>query len=157
MSEQHGGEGAGRPHISAECSQSSFPARPCGLNDGVQGCAVLLWNIKSARPPSVDRPPASKRGVRRARRSDVPQQHTCTTHTYACMKKNGLANVPTQDEPVGLHMLTLMDINTYKINNNKKTPLRTWKHSDVGGEIRAKMFWTWFVIALVKIKFTYVL
>lgn len=55
-------------------------------------------------------------------------------------KKNGLANVPTQDEPVGLHMLTLMDINTYKINNNKKTPLRTWKHSDVGGEIRAKMF-----------------
>lgn len=56
------------------------------------------------------------------------------------MKKNGLANVPTQDEPVGLHMLTLMDINTYKINNNKKTPLRTWKHSDVGGEIRAKMF-----------------
>lgn len=26
MSEQHGGEGAGRPHISAECSQSSFPS-----------------------------------------------------------------------------------------------------------------------------------
>lgn len=24
MSEQHGGEGAGRPHISAECSQTSF-------------------------------------------------------------------------------------------------------------------------------------
>lgn len=26
MSKQHGGEGAGRPHISDECSQNSFPA-----------------------------------------------------------------------------------------------------------------------------------
>lgn len=34
-----------------------------------------------------------------------------------------IANVPSQDKPAGLHMLTLMDINTCG------TTLRTWKHS----------------------------
>lgn len=126
MSEQHGGEGAGRPAYFSRVFTEQLSGQPCGLNDGVQGCAVLLWNIKSARPPSVDRPPAGKRGVRWARRSDVPQQHTCTnTHMYA-WERNILANVPTQDKPVGLHMLTLMDINTY----NRKKTLRTWKHSN---------------------------
>lgn len=44
--------------------------------------------------------------------------------THTCMHEKKIYNVPTQDKPVGLHMLTLMDINTY----NKKR-LRTWKHS----------------------------
>lgn len=70
--------GAGRITYFNQVFTEQFSSQPCGLNDGVQGSAVLIWNIKSARPPCVDRPPASKRGVRQTLRSDVPQQHTCT-------------------------------------------------------------------------------
>lgn len=44
-------------------------------------------------------------------------------------KKNILANVPTQDERVGLHMLTLMDINTYNKKNteNMETLKLVWR------------------------------
>lgn len=40
----------------------------------------------------MDRPPASKRGVRQTQRSDVPQQHTCT-NIRRCMETGLLASM----------------------------------------------------------------
>ena len=113
MSEQHGGEGAGRPHISAECSQSSFPA---GHVDSMMASRGVLrsYEILNLLGPQVwtDHLQAS---VACGELGD--QMSLCNTHTHAqthtCMHEY----VPTQDKPVGLHMLTLMDINTY---NKKK-------------------------------------
>jgi len=51
-------------------------------------------------------------------------------------KKNVIAYVPTQDKPVGLHMLTLMDINTY----NKKHCEHGNTQTDVGGGMSTKMY-----------------
>lgn len=47
------------------------------------------------------------------------------------MRKNILANVPAQDQPVGLHMLTLTDMNTHNRKNpgNMETVKPMW---DVG-------------------------
>lgn len=47
MSEQHAGEGAGRPHISAKCSQSSFPAGHVDSMMASRGalCSYEIFNL----------------------------------------------------------------------------------------------------------------
>lgn len=72
--------GAGKPHISAKSSHCAFPACHVDSMMGSRGmlCSYEILNLLPA--PEHDRPPASKRGVRQARGSDVPQ-HT-RIHSY---------------------------------------------------------------------------
>lgn len=139
MSEQHGGEGAGRPHISAECSQSSFPA---GHVDSMMASRGVLcsYEILNLLGPQVwtDHLQAS---VACGEPGDHMSLSNTHAQTHTCMHENILANVPTQDKPVGLHMLTLMDINTYnrKSTENMETLKLMWEERSLQKRISCSM------------------
>lgn len=59
MSAQHEEEAAYLSRVFTE----QLSEQPCGLNDGVQGCAALILSITFAVTLCVDRPPASQRSV----------------------------------------------------------------------------------------------
>lgn len=117
MSEQHAGEGAGRPHISAKCSQSSFPASHVDSMMASKG-VLCSYEILNLLGPQVwtDHLQASVACGQPGDQMSLSNTRA-QTYTYKAMHGNVPANVPTQDKPVGLQMLTQMDINTYKKRN----------------------------------------
>ena len=119
--------GLAGPHFSVECSQSSFPASHVDSMMASRG-ALYSYEILNLLSPQVwtDHLQASV-ACGEPRDQMSPSNTHMHKHTHVCMGEK-YTNVPTQDKPAGLHMLTLMDINTY----NKKT-LRTWEHSNKCG------------------------
>lgn len=83
MSKQHGGEGAGRPHISAECSQSSFPASHVDSMMASRG-VLRFYEILNLLSPQVwtDHLQASVACGEPRDQMSLSNSHA-QTHTYA--------------------------------------------------------------------------
>lgn len=98
MSKQHAGEGAGRPHISAKCSQSSFPASHVDSMMASEG-VLRLYEILNLLGPQVWTDHLQASVACGQPRDQMSLSNTrAQTYTYG----NVPASVPTQDKPVGL-------------------------------------------------------
>lgn len=117
MSEQRGREGAGRPHISEECSQSSFLADHVDSMIASRGvlCSYEILNLVGPQV-RTDHLQAS------VACNEPGDQRSQQTATHMHVREQTRHDVPTHDKPVGLHMLTLT-------LHNKEI----WKHSNLCG------------------------
>lgn len=109
MSKQHGEEGAGRPHFSAECSQSCFLASHVEsmMESGGALCSYEILNLLSPFTMQTDHLQASV-ACSEPRVQIIPQQHA-HKHSHVCITRKY-----THQCLYGLHMLTVMDVNSTK-------------------------------------------